>query len=140
MKMTHEETQLSPCRARTLLADLQLADKWTTLILYGLLAGPMRFNEMRRRVDGISQKMLAQSLRGLERNGLVTRAVKDTAPVTVEYALTPLGRTLDAVVQATFAWIHAHEDELLRAQADYDARHGDGPRPSVHAHGLGVRR
>lgn len=139
MNTTHDDSLLSPCRARTLLADLQLADKWTTLILYGLLQGPMRFNELRRSIDGISQKMLAQTLRSLERNGLVTRAVKDTAPVTVEYGLTALGRTLDVVVQATFAWIGAHEEELLRAQADYDARHGDGPRPSVHAHGVTVR-
>jgi DNA-binding HxlR family transcriptional regulator len=139
MKMSKEEVLLSPCRARTLLADLQLADKWTTLILYGLLQGPLRFNEIRRRLDGISQKMLAQTLRGLERNGLVARAVLDTAPVTVEYSLTPLGRTLDALVRTMFDWVGAHEEELLRAQADYDARQGDGPRPSVHAHGLTIR-
>lgn len=140
MKMSNEEALLSPCRGRALLADLQLADKWTTLILYGLLEGPLRFNEIRRRIDGVSQKMLSQSLRGLERNGLVARAVMDTAPVTVEYSLTPLGRTLDVLVRTMFDWIGAHEEELLRAQADYDARQGDGPRPSVHAHGLMIRR
>lgn len=139
MNMSNEETALAPCRARALLADLQLADKWTTLILYALLDGPLRFSEVRRRLEGVSQKMLAQTLRGLERNGLVARAVQDTAPVTVEYSLTELGRTLDLLVRTTFAWIGTHEAALLKAQADYDARHGAAPRPSVHAHGLRIR-
>jgi len=133
MKMSDDEILLSPCRARELLSDLQLSDKWTTLILHGLLEHPMRFNEIRRRVDGISQKMLAQTLRGMERNGLVHRDVKDTMPVTVEYSLTALGQTLDGPVRAIFAWIVAHEEALVRAQADYDARDGGKPRPSVHA-------
>jgi DNA-binding HxlR family transcriptional regulator len=124
---------------RELLSDLQLTDKWTTLILHGLLDQPMRFNAIRRRVDGISQKMLAQTLRGMERNGLVRRDVRSTMPVTVEYSLTPLGQTLDGPVRAIFAWIVAHEDALARAQADYDAREPDGARKSVHAHGLGMR-
>lgn len=139
MKMSDEDTLLSPCRARELLSDLQLTDKWTTLILHGLLEQPMRFNAIRRRVDGISQKMLAQNLRGMERNGLVRREVKDTMPVTVEYSLTPLGRTLDGPVRAIFAWIVAHEDALVRAQADYDAREPGEARVSVHAHGLRMR-
>jgi DNA-binding HxlR family transcriptional regulator len=138
-KKTADADVLSPCRARELLADLQLADKWTTLILHGLLEQPMRFNELRRKVDGISQKMLAQSLRGLERNGLVTRTVQDTMPVTVEYRLTALGNTLDSVIRAIFSWIVAHEEVLIQAQADYDLRHSGAPRASVHAHGARMR-
>jgi DNA-binding HxlR family transcriptional regulator len=138
-KTSTDDDLLSPCRARELLADLQLADKWTTLILHGLLEQPMRFNEIRRKVDGISQKMLAQTLRSLERNGLVARAVQDTMPVTVEYSLTALGRTLDVVIRAIFGWIVAHEEVLVQAQADYDRRQAGAPRQSVHAHGVQMR-
>jgi DNA-binding HxlR family transcriptional regulator len=138
-KKTVDADVLSPCRARELLADLQLADKWTTLILYALLQQPLRFNALRRKVDGISQKMLAQTLRGLERNGLVTRSVQDTMPVTVEYSLTALGHTLDGVIRAIFTWIVAHEETLIEAQADYDLRQAAAPRESVHAHGVRMR-
>lgn len=134
--MNDQAGLLSPCRARDLLSDLQLSDKWTTLILHGLLEQPMRFNEMRRRVDGISQKMLAQTLRSMERNGLVHRDVKSTMPVTVEYQLTALGQTLDTPIKALFAWIVAHEHTLVKAQADYDARESEMPRVSVHVKGM----
>lgn len=100
----------------------QIADKWAVLVL-GLLAEEAhRFNALRRRIDGISQKMLTQTLRGLERNGLVSRTVFPTVPVTVEYALTPLGATLVDAVDAVRRWAESHIDEVLAAQTEYDAR------------------
>ena len=103
----------------------RIADKWTVLVL-GLLAnGPVRFNRLRRAIEGLSQKVLAQTLRRLERDGLVTRTVVPTVPVTVEYALTPLGRTLAATVDGLRAWAENHIEEILIAQRDYDARASD---------------
>ncbi len=99
----------------------RIADKWTVLVL-GLLAGqPMRFNRLRREIEGLSQKMLSQTLRRLERDGLVSRTVFPTVPVTVEYALTPLGHTLTDVVAAVRLWAEGHIAEVLRSQRAYDA-------------------
>ena len=77
----------------------RIADKWAVLVLGLLGDGPVRFNQLRRRIQGISQKMLSQTLKSLERDGLVSRKVTPTVPVTVEYAVTPLGRTLSATVE-----------------------------------------
>ncbi|WP_367112961.1 winged helix-turn-helix transcriptional regulator [Sphingomonas sp.] len=82
------------CPTRMLLD--RIADKWSVLILLLLGESEHRFNALRRRIEGISQKMLAQTLRGLERDGLVARAVEATVPVTVTYSITPLGRDLMA--------------------------------------------
>ena len=112
----------SACPTRQLLD--RVADKWTTLILV-LLREPMRFNALRRRIDGISQKMLSQSLRHLERDGLVTRTVTPTVPVSVTYALTPLGETLVEAVRAMIEWAEDNMAEVARAQAAYDARRLD---------------
>lgn len=112
----------SACPTRQLLD--RVADKWTTLILV-LLSEPMRFNALRRRIDGISQKMLSQSLRHLERDGLVTRTVTPTVPVSVTYALTPLGETLVEAVKAMIEWAEDNMAEVARAQAAYDARRLD---------------
>ena len=87
----------SDCPTRRVLD--RVADKWTVLILGLLARKPTRFNELRRAIDGISQKMLAQTLRTLERDGLVNRKVIATVPVTVEYSITALGRTLSATVR-----------------------------------------
>ena len=111
------------CPTRQLLD--RVADKWTTLILVLLREEPMRFNALRRRIDGISQKMLSQSLRHLERDGLVTRTVTPTVPVSVTYALTPLGQTLVAAVNAIIEWAEDNMAEVARAQAAYDARRQD---------------
>ena len=98
----------------------RIADKWSVLVL-GLLAHePIRFNELRRRIDGISQKVLAQALRQLERDGLVNRKVTPTVPVTVEYSITPLGRTLSRTVDALSTWAEKHFPDVLRAQQAYD--------------------
>jgi len=99
----------------------RIADKWAVLVL-GLLAdGPVRFNQLRRQIQGISQKMLSQTLKSLERDGLVSRKVTPTVPVTVEYAVTPLGRTLSATVDSLRIWAESHMEQVLAAQQQYDA-------------------
>lgn len=109
----------SACPTRLVLD--RIADKWAVLLL-GLLAGrPMRFNQLRREVEGISQKMLSQSLKSLERDGLVSRKATPTVPVTVEYSITPLGRTLSATVDPLRLWAESHIDQVLTAQQRYDS-------------------
>jgi DNA-binding HxlR family transcriptional regulator len=95
----------------------RIADKWTALIIGLLAERPHRFGELRRRIDGISQKMLTQTLRSLERDGLVARRAEATVPVTVEYSLTPLGATLVAPLEGIRVWAEAHIDEVLDARA-----------------------
>ena len=101
----------------------RIADRWTTLIIGQLAERPHRFGELRRAIDGISQKMLTQTLRGLERDGLVSRHVLPSTPVAVEYALTPLGQTLIAPMATIHAWAEAHVPEMLAARQAYDAMH-----------------
>jgi DNA-binding HxlR family transcriptional regulator len=83
--------------------------------------GPIRFNEMRRAINGISQRMLTLTLRGLERDGLVTRTVYPTVPPRVEYALTSLGRTLREPLGAIAAWARTHRPAIERARERFDA-------------------
>ncbi|TDR84527.1 winged helix-turn-helix transcriptional regulator [Enterovirga rhinocerotis] len=100
----------------------RIGDKWAVLVL-GLLAGePRRFNQLRREIEGVSQKMLSQTLKSLERDGLVSRKAFATVPVTVEYSITPLGLTLAATVDALRGWAESHIDEVLAAQRHYDER------------------
>jgi DNA-binding HxlR family transcriptional regulator len=99
----------------------RIADKWAVLVL-GLLADrPVRFNQLRRLIEGISQKMLSQTLKSLERDGLVLRKVTPTVPVTVEYSITPLGQTLSATVDGLRIWAETHIEKVLLAQQQYDA-------------------
>ena len=107
-----------PCRV---LLD-QIADKWSVLVLAALQGGPQRFNGIKRRLEGITQKTLTQTLRRLERNGIVERRVLPTSPVAVEYSVTPLGRSLDAPFQAITAWTVDHLPEVERARALFDGR------------------
>jgi DNA-binding HxlR family transcriptional regulator len=108
------------CPTRQIL-DL-IADKWTTLII-GLLADqPMRFAALHREIGGISQKMLTQTLRGLERDGLVQRTVYAEVPPRVEYALTPLGRTLCEPIGAIIRWSEENIEAVLSARQSYDQR------------------
>lgn len=107
------------CPTRPVLS--QLADKWTVLVLGALAGGPLRFNVLKRRLQGISQKMLGQTLRELERNGLVTRQAFPTVPVTVEYTLTPLGQDLASPVGAFRVWIESHIGQIVTAQRRYDS-------------------
>lgn len=99
----------------------RIADKWTALIIGLLAERPYRFGELRRRIDGISQKMLTQTLRSLEHDGLVHRRAEATVPVTVEYSLTPLGITLVAPLAAVRDWAEAHIGEVLDARARTEA-------------------
>ena len=81
----------------------------------------MRFNELRRRIEGLSQKMLSQTLKSLERDGLVSRKAFATVPVTVEYSITPLGHTLTSTVDVLWIWAETHIGEVIDAQKRYDA-------------------
>jgi len=112
---------LSGCPSRQLLD--RISDKWVALILAALGSDEphsMRYSELSRRLSGISQKMLTQTLRSLERDGLVTRAVAPTVPVTVTYELTDLGLSLHQLMCDVKAWAEAHMDEVLANRESYD--------------------
>jgi DNA-binding HxlR family transcriptional regulator len=98
----------------------RIGDKWAVLILIMLDRETLRFNELRRRIESISQKMLSQTLKSLERDGLVRREVFATVPVTVEYSLTELGRTLAQTVQALTIWAETHIGTVQEAHRRYD--------------------
>ncbi len=108
------------CPTRLLLD--RIGDKWSALILLLLGEGTQRFNALRRRIGGISQKMLSQTLRTLERDGLVTRTVAATMPVSVTYAITPMGSELLGALRATIDWAEARMGAVAAAQAAFDAR------------------
>ncbi|MFN2449203.1 MAG: winged helix-turn-helix transcriptional regulator [Candidatus Baltobacteraceae bacterium] len=118
---TDAEMYLGACPMRTVLG--RVADKWTVLIV-GLLAQArvMRFNELKRAIVGISQKMLTQTLRDLERDGLVQRTIFPQVPPRVEYALTPLGRTLCGPIGELARWANDHIAEVYAAQKAFDDR------------------
>jgi DNA-binding HxlR family transcriptional regulator len=100
----------------------RVGDKWSVLVVTLLCGGPRRFNELRRTIEGISQRMLTLTLRGLERDGLVTRTIYPTVPPRVDYELTPLGRTLLEPVQALAGWAGKHREEIQKARLRFDAR------------------
>ena len=102
----------------------RIADKWALLILDRLGEGTTRFNALKREIEGISQKVLSQTLKALERDGLISRKAYPTVPVTVEYSLTPLGRKLAEAVAAFAHWAEANMDAIHKAQAAYDRRAG----------------
>ena len=106
------------CPTRKLLD--RVADKWSVLILLLLGQEAMRFNALKRRIDGVSQKMLSQTLRSLERDGLLTRTVVATVPVTVTYAITPLGRGLIGSLQSMIDWAETHMEDVVAAQRAHD--------------------
>src|SRR6266436_9679693 len=99
----------------------RVGDKWAVLILLLLLDKPMRFNALRRAIEGISQKMLSHVLKSLERDGLIKRRAIATVPVTVEYSITPLGATLADAVDPLRDWAEKNLKEVLNAQRSYDA-------------------
>lgn len=107
------------CPSRQLLD--RIGDRWTALILGTLESGPLRFSEVARRIEGISQKMLTQTLRALERDGLVTRTVYAEVPPRVEYELTALGRSLREPLRALEAWATTHMPDVLDARQRADA-------------------
>lgn len=98
----------------------RIADKWTVLLLILLSRRSWRFNELRREIGGLTQKMASQTLKGLERDGLVKRKVTPTVPVTVEYSITPLGRTLSDTVDGLRIWAERHMGDVAKAQLQYD--------------------
>jgi DNA-binding HxlR family transcriptional regulator len=100
----------------------RLANKWAVLVMAALWRTPLRFNELKRTVGGVSQKMLSQTLRGLERDGLISRTATPTVPVTVEYAITPLGETLARTMDALRIWSADHIAEVVGARTAFDAR------------------
>ncbi len=109
---------LATCPSRQLVD--RISDKWVTLVLPALADGPQRYSDLARRIAGVSQKMLTQTLRSLERDGLVTRQVTPSVPVRVDYELTPLGHNLMQLLSAIKHWAEQHMDEVLEARATYD--------------------
>ena len=108
------------CRMVREILDL-IGDKWTLYIIATLKDGPVRFNELRRRIDGISQRMLTINLRGLERDGLVKRTLFPTIPPRVDYELTDVGRTLLAPVMTLVTWANNNQENIKGARVRYDA-------------------
>jgi len=98
----------------------RVGDKWTVLVVSTLGDGPRRFNELRRALGSISQRMLTLTLRGLERDGLVTRTAFATIPPRVDYALTELGRSLLVPVSALALWAQAHQARIAQARRRFD--------------------
>jgi DNA-binding HxlR family transcriptional regulator len=115
------------CRVREILD--RVGDKWSLFVIFRLGAGPQRFTELKRSVDGISQRMLTVTLRGLERDGIVTRTVYPVVPPRVDYELTKMGQALLDAIGSLMAWADAHLDQVDAARAAYDARSRLPPSP-----------
>jgi DNA-binding HxlR family transcriptional regulator len=107
----------------------RIADKWTLLVLVALQSGTLRFSELRREIEGVSQKMLTQTLRGLERDGMVEREVIATVPVTVRYTLTPLGHSLAEAASGIRAWAYENMTAIEAARASYEPPPSAPPTP-----------
>jgi DNA-binding HxlR family transcriptional regulator len=121
--MTHDP-ESPACRSINHVLQ-RIGDKWSVLIVQMLADGPRRFNELRREIPTISQRMLTLSLRGLERDGLVSRTVTPSIPPRVDYELTPLGHSLRGPVCALANWAIANIAEIHGAQDRYDAEQGE---------------
>lgn len=106
------------CPVRNVVA--QIGDKWSLLILFALVDGPERFNALKSRIEGISQRMLTQTVRDLERDGYVSRTVYPEVPVRVEYELTEMGSDLVKPLYQLVVWAETHQDEINQARAKYD--------------------
>lgn len=113
------DAYLAQCPSRRVLE--RISDKWVTLVMCALADGPQRYSQLARHIAGVSPKMLTQTLRNLERDGLVDRSVTPTVPVTVDYRLTDLGRSLQHEVAALKTWSERHIDRIEAARAAYDA-------------------
>lgn len=112
------DAYLATCPSRKLLD--RISDKWVTLVICALADGPMRFSALSRHLAGVSQKMLTQTLRTLERDGLITRHVTPTVPVRVDYELSPLGGSLLGPIRHMKEWAETHMPEVTAAQFGYD--------------------
>jgi DNA-binding HxlR family transcriptional regulator len=104
----------------------RIADKWTVLVIRRLADGTLRFSQLRRAISGISQKALTSTLRGLERDGIVSRRLYASVPPRVEYSLTDLGRSLVKLVAGICSWAEAHIEEVQKARQAYDAANHPG--------------
>ncbi|MFG2356781.1 winged helix-turn-helix transcriptional regulator [Streptomyces sp. NPDC048521] len=109
---------LRSCPTNQLLG--RLSDKWVSLVVSALAAGPLRYSDLGRRIAGVSPKMLTQTLRALERDGIISRTVTPSVPVRVDYALTPLGAGLAGLLTAVKDWAENHFDEVRAARERYD--------------------
>ncbi len=114
----------------------RVGDKWSVLVVSRLGDGPMRFNELRRSIGGISQRMLTLTLRGLERDGLLTRTAFPTIPPRVDYALTPLGRDLLNPVSALGAWAIRNQPKIARAREQFDGICEANGKPPIRRRGV----
>ncbi len=114
------QTPDAGCRAVEVLE--RVGDKWSMSVIYRLGGGSVRFNDLRRGIEGISQRMLTVTLRGLERDGLVSRTAHPVIALRVDYALTPMGRTLLETVCSLMQWAGEHRADIDAARAAYDAR------------------
>ncbi len=106
----------------------RIGDKWSLLVIVTLREGPVRFNEIKRQIEGISQRMLTLTLRGLERDGLLTRTIYPTIPPRVDYELTPLGQSLIAPVAALAEWAQINFSEIENARQRFDKK---SPKPGL---------
>ena len=111
----------SACRAREVLQ--RVGDKWSVFVIDLLGQGTMRFGELHRSIDGITARMLTVTLRGLERDGIVTRTIHPVIPPRVDYALTPMGRTLLDTIGQLVSWADSHLAEIDAARTAYDTKH-----------------
>ncbi|WP_396331894.1 winged helix-turn-helix transcriptional regulator [Burkholderia anthina] len=116
------------CQATRQILD-RIGDKWSLYIIATLNDGARRFNELKREIDGISQRMLTLTLRGLERDGLITRTVFATIPPRVDYALTPLGETLLEPVMALVMWAEKNKQPIAQARERFDYAAAAAPEP-----------
>ncbi|MFE0249367.1 winged helix-turn-helix transcriptional regulator [Streptomyces sp. NPDC059010] len=104
----------------------RISDKWVSLVVSALAAGPMRYSDLGRKIAGVSPKMLTQTLRSLERDGLLTRTVTPSVPVRVDYELTALGHSLAQLLTAVKDWAENHFDEVHESRDRYDTENPDG--------------
>src|SRR4028119_1407444 len=122
MVRTSPEPDIFNANCPTQRALETIADKWSVIVIYALSKGTRRYSELQRLIGGVSQKMLTQTLRKLERDGLVERHVYPVVPPKVEYSLTPLGRTLTELLKNVCQWAQAHWDEIETARVHYDEK------------------
>ena len=124
---------LAECPSHNLLA--QISSKWITLLLSALASGPMRYSDLSRAIPSVSQKMLTQSLRTMERDGLLTRTVTAAVPVRVDYELTALGRSLHILMIQVKDWAESNMDNVYDARREYDGRGAEDPVSALNRRG-----
>ena len=137
MKPTSPVHLPADCRAVSQILS-RIGDKWSVLVVMALSQGPQRFSELRDKIGGISQKMLTITLRGLERDGMVTRTIFPTIPPRVDYELTDLGHDLTVPVIALGEWARHNQGRIAAARAAFDARHSGAsqePAPGLASRG-----